>query len=664
MYGPKSFSITISGLQQCVRSTKLVTATHLPRLFVLDFIRRFGLPRQTAWFFRAMRATSLVSLVVKEQRDAAIVALRSNMENTEKRARSLQAEANEKIAQLDRWEKSGNDADLWPDPFGPNPDGQRKVNAKSGNPQAFQKLKQWNQGMVLEGVKLEKDCLDRTDTSDDDTNVTYSDAPWTMNKIVQVFEQWHRQVLENPTWWGFSSDLQVKATFAKSPVELSTEMCISQRGYFMTGGKDGNHNQICERSAQPVVFLCSPGLDFCFPLPTRKEAEKYFVRDPEKARPAPGQDPVAHLGWVRWLDHGKESFHKRVKALYRTIFTSARLQGVRNPSMLPLGLGVFLGQLEKPHSQHIVAWIRQHYFRVQFELLSEEDWGFENYFLNAQQFKPMAIEVLNEQIATGKDYNSPQDGLFFRCNIVFHDRDAKFLAHQLALDEKAPAFLNPSDSQAVLHGALGMYWEMGRGINYVGEEDWAATSTGALGSFMISRTAIGMDDVVFQLQSGQMLHVSKVCGDTGLLCTVATSDMVNSSTIVSQDGPFDALHSVERGGRRLTFGDQRTGKKQYDLAAITKEPLQALLGRVRGLQECHKHERPPFHPCPGKPHVSALSRQTTSVMSGGLGDRQMTHHSGPSRAGDGSLRVQSTDSHSMPSRMQSGTSRFLPDAGQ
>eukprot|EP00666_Eupelagonemidae_sp_cell4sb_P009274 gene9274-14110_t len=44
----------------------------------------------------------------------------------------------------------------------------------------------------------------------------------------------------------------------------------------------------------------------------------------------------------------------------------------------------------------------------------------------------------------------------------------------------APAFLNPSDSQAVLHGAIGMFWEKGRGMSYVGEEDWATTSTGVL----------------------------------------------------------------------------------------------------------------------------------------------------------------------------------------
>eukprot|EP00662_Eupelagonemidae_sp_cell21_P005717 gene5717-58873_t len=49
---------------------------------------------------------------------------------------------------------------------------------------------------------------------------------------------------------------------------------------------------------------------------------------------------------------------------------------------------------------------------------------------------------------------------------------------------------------------------MGRGTNYHGEEDCAATSTGVLGSFSISRKAIGLDD----LDDGRSLRVASVDG--------------------------------------------------------------------------------------------------------------------------------------------------------
>ncbi|KAJ9446271.1 hypothetical protein DIPPA_35319 [Diplonema papillatum] len=62
---------------------------------------------------------------------------------------------------------------------------------------------------------------------------------------------------------------------------------------------------------------------------------------------------------------------------------------------------------------------------------------------------------------------------------------------ELAAMNKAPAFLNPSDSQAVLQGCMGLYWEEGRSWNYVGEEDWGATSTGVLSSFTICGSQLG-----------------------------------------------------------------------------------------------------------------------------------------------------------------------------
>ena len=159
-------------------------------------------------------------------------------------------------------------------------------------------------------------------------------------------------------------------------------------------------------------------------------------------------------------------------------------------SVLPLGLGVFTTNLQ----QKLKKELMEIYFKVQYELLAEHDWGFENYYINPQQFSPQARRLLDKGLHEGNDYNNYTDRLHLRCNIIFHNKDAKFLATQLASEGKAPSFLNPSDSQAVMQGFLGMYWEKGRSFNYVGEEDWAATSTGVLASFKVAGGVLCLQD--------------------------------------------------------------------------------------------------------------------------------------------------------------------------
>lgn len=462
---------------------------------------------------------------------------------------------------------------------------------------------------------------------------------WTVQHIRERFDAWHREVVANPSWWGFSSKLEVQAAFAKTPVQMATEMCISQKGYFLTGGSQTLQrsdvakgvfrrgkkrytappsasgdtrewpvsNQLCEKTQHPVVFLCTPGVDFMYPLNTEVECKRYFVHDPTRH----GAEGCTYRGWSDWLPQGKESFHKRIKAMYHTIFSAAQAQGVRNPSTLPLGLGMFLSNLEvdRGGSKVILDDVKALYFRVQFELLSEADWGFENYFLNPQQFYFLAIDELKNGLAEGGPYNNPQEGRYFRCSVVLHDRDAKFLAQQLAFKEMAPAFLNPSDSQAILHGMLGMFWEVGRGYNYVGEEDWAATSTGTLASLPVSRTAVGLDDVVFQLQCGDVLHVQKVNGNAVLQCILSKTNTTASSDIVAINGPYRRLVACDFCRRKLRFEKMSKDKEkdrekkeeddpkcfdEYDLAPITQASLIHFVKRVLELERCAKEERPPF----------------------------------------------------------------------
>eukprot|EP01006_Ploeotia_vitrea_P027384 TRINITY_DN60221_c0_g1_i2.p1 TRINITY_DN60221_c0_g1~~TRINITY_DN60221_c0_g1_i2.p1 ORF type:complete len:304 (+),score=26.67 TRINITY_DN60221_c0_g1_i2:2-913(+) len=69
------------------------------------------------------------------------------------------------------------------------------------------------------------------------------------------------------------------------------------------------------------------------------------------------------------------------------------------------------------------------------------------------------------------------------------------MAVSLARKGKKTSFLNPSDSIAVMQGCMGYWWEVGLGIRYVGEEDWAATSTGILGRVNICTSYYNMSNI-------------------------------------------------------------------------------------------------------------------------------------------------------------------------
>ena len=238
---------------------------------------------------------------------------------------------------------------------------------------------------------------------------------------------------------------------------MCTSVCISQHGYYFVDGTGDTMNQIAPLTPDTVVFLSAPGLDFCTDSTTRLEMPKYF-------EPVDGTTDQSelHTRYRGFKEGGEELLRKRVKNLYRVIFTSAKIQGVKNPSMLPMGLGVFLFNVNKADHDGV----KEAYFSAQFELLSEEDWGFETYWLNPAQHKATA-----ERLLESDKYN-------FKCNVAIHGKDAKFLAVEMAKERMKPAVLNPSDCIAVMQGLIGYYWEIGRGDRYVGEEDLVATSTG------------------------------------------------------------------------------------------------------------------------------------------------------------------------------------------
>eukprot|EP01062_Namystynia_karyoxenos_P031402 TRINITY_DN232_c0_g3_i1.p1 TRINITY_DN232_c0_g3~~TRINITY_DN232_c0_g3_i1.p1 ORF type:complete len:3247 (+),score=420.30 TRINITY_DN232_c0_g3_i1:94-9741(+) len=571
MYGSNSFRITINEVQQLVRSTQACTSGGMPLLFYLDIVRQFGAEKNSR-FFCPNRAVPLRDLADdeawkveqdkqlktegKRQREAQarIQELEHRIQELEDRIQELEDRIQELEDILPPQEASG--ADQTEEEVEERR--RRRTEQKEIREELANKLLQLN---TKKNAYLGA-CMNL---------LAFQDVPL-IHQSRSRLKNWIKLLTDHPEWWGFKSKDEAEYMLSNSMSTLSTCVCISQKGYFLTDGFGDDQNQLCEKTPVPVVFLSAPGIDFMSQLTTRIEARKYFLRPADLQENVSGKTEE-HAGWRGFRIGGQESLLRRITGLYECIFRSARSQGVRNMSMLPLGLGVFATHIKKADEKLVVELVRRDeqllarlakgdegklaklkqrdedgaklliksaeeeenflaelkgaeerllpkltraYMLAQFLLLAREDWGFDTYFIclaskeQRKQAELALIECLSHGLAARRE-----DRAHLYTTVVFHDRDAKYLAQTLAKQNMAPAFLNPSDAQAVMHGSLGMYWEVGRGINYVGEEDWAATSTGALGCFSISSATIGLDDVVLLLQDGSFLHVSRLLGQHG-----------------------------------------------------------------------------------------------------------------------------------------------------
>ncbi|KAJ9454646.1 Mitogen-activated protein kinase kinase kinase 2 [Diplonema papillatum] len=180
---------------------------------------------------------------------------------------------------------------------------------------------------------------------------------------------------------------------------------------------------------------------------------------------------VGGFDWVGFLPLGEFRLCQRIKENYRAIYQCAKRQRVRHMSMLPMGQGVFLNGIASAEDKDAV---RKAYFRAQFELLCQQSWGFDTYYLNAggPHGLKLAEDVLSEVLV--------KPDMALSCNLVFHCCDAKYLAVELAKQSLSAAVLNPSDCSALIWGVTGTQWEMGRYNFYSGEQDMCAHSTAVL----------------------------------------------------------------------------------------------------------------------------------------------------------------------------------------
>eukprot|EP01060_Flectonema_neradi_P000798 TRINITY_DN10494_c0_g2_i1.p1 TRINITY_DN10494_c0_g2~~TRINITY_DN10494_c0_g2_i1.p1 ORF type:complete len:3304 (+),score=501.40 TRINITY_DN10494_c0_g2_i1:117-10028(+) len=423
IFGKEKFTISIRELQQLERSTRIATNSVLPRKFYAKLVQFTTKSNIHKRFFELRRTIPLEKIGNKElwdlkERDAFIRYFTARRD-----------EANEKI----------------------------------------RKLTQKKQALLQKEVLSDNDVKELSDHDFDIENsiVVYRNSekhlfvltdPTEQGKdasIAESFTHFISEVRLDPKSYGFTQGGE-HSTLKKALTELCTDVCISQKGYFFVDGINEKPNQLTQKTKQPIVFLAAPGLDFCDEKTTQRESKKYFRYDDEIE---------AFRGFLPGND-----LLKRIKRIYRVIFRSCLWHGVRNPSMLAMGLGIFLSRVHDDDK----AAVKKAYFLAQWQLLSETDWGFYNYFINPQSMD-LAIETLEAHIAeTGKP---PY------CNIVLHGKDVKFLAVEMAKGDTfpGPAMLNASDCVSIWLGLMGYYWELGRQLHYVSEEDFCSTGTGTLG---------------------------------------------------------------------------------------------------------------------------------------------------------------------------------------
>eukprot|EP00755_Sulcionema_specki_P033508 Sspe_Gene.20549::Locus_7553_Transcript_1_1_Confidence_1.000_Length_1726::g.20549::m.20549 len=239
-----------------------------------------------------------------------------------------------------------------------------------------------------------------------------------------------QRVRDDPQSFGFTSPKHAEQVLGYSLNELSSAVCISQEGYFLTDGSNGRGNQLCSIQPTPIVFLSAAGIDFCTEVSTVIESLKYFTENPEWS-----VHDKLNTRFLWWKESGRSQFYERVHSLYSCIFRAAQIQGVKYPCMLPMGLGVFLDNAP----EHCREEMKKCYFEAQLRLL-ETDFGFAAYLINVGA--PAHVKLIQEVIDVGRYY--------LKCPVVVHSRDVKYVAVSLARAGMRAGYLNPSDAIATM----------------------------------------------------------------------------------------------------------------------------------------------------------------------------------------------------------------------
>eukprot|EP01062_Namystynia_karyoxenos_P012328 TRINITY_DN1442_c2_g1_i1.p1 TRINITY_DN1442_c2_g1~~TRINITY_DN1442_c2_g1_i1.p1 ORF type:complete len:1097 (+),score=303.99 TRINITY_DN1442_c2_g1_i1:82-3291(+) len=479
IYGPGEFRMRRSEVRLLEQTTRVVMTGHLTSRFFCELAKLTTDP-QYAQFFSIFRSIALGQM----GRPSTVSHLASVYEAKYEAEAVKVAAAEEERAQL--------------------------VGEICGVPSDLERTKSMDRSQILDKGQL-LDRLGRHDWDLHQHRLWRDSAKASLDTLRRTkdtaaiagkLQTWLHSVTRSFRDYGFESRVAAQHAISSSLVELATHVCLSQRGYFFVDGKDGAQNQLVQKPPEPVTFLCATGLDFNTPSTTMLEAQKYFRRATETDIGATSE-ARAMSGWKGLREGAEHVLIERIKQIYIAVFTSCQHHRVRNPSMLAMGCGAFLLNVSAADRQKV----REVYFKAQFELLSQRDWGFETYYLNAADHTQLARDVLEAGVRSG-DYNDPQQGRFLRCHVVVHNRDTKFLAVELSKHRMGAAVLNPSDCATLMQGVVGGRWETGRCGYYGGEEDTVATGTAILAHSGISNTLVNIGRCICVDQPTQRLAVA------------------------------------------------------------------------------------------------------------------------------------------------------------
>eukprot|EP01062_Namystynia_karyoxenos_P008779 TRINITY_DN130_c0_g4_i2.p1 TRINITY_DN130_c0_g4~~TRINITY_DN130_c0_g4_i2.p1 ORF type:complete len:2307 (+),score=528.68 TRINITY_DN130_c0_g4_i2:69-6989(+) len=451
MYGPGEFRISGREIRHLESTVRIATTHQLPPRLFNELAAMCSDPLR-AWFFSLTRAVPIMEIDQPEPYEEMLVMYSQRYQHEKEATADCEVQRKRAVGK-------------------PGADMVQYLNKLGAIDYELQQHRLWR-----DNAKTHIEYLKRTEAC---------------QQIALQMARWRDGVLAAPHDYAFDTEEQVAKIFEQSLTELACNVCISMQGYSFVDGLRGACNQLTEKTPEPIVFVSACGIDFNAPNSTLREAPKYFLRN--KAELDPGAPP--YEGWKGWKRGGQDRLLERLKETYRIIFDSLQHHGVRNPCMLPMGLGVFLLNVNELDR----ADVKDCYFRAQYELLAERDYGFENYYINAAAHGGRAKEILERGLGEGEGgfCNAPLKGRMLRCNIIFHDRDVKFLAVELARTQMSPGLLNPCDCAGLFFGLPGNNWETGRAMYYVGEEDIGATTT-------LTLSHVGISDSI--TRAGCIIH--------------------------------------------------------------------------------------------------------------------------------------------------------------
>eukprot|EP01063_Lacrimia_lanifica_P001012 TRINITY_DN1047_c1_g1_i1.p1 TRINITY_DN1047_c1_g1~~TRINITY_DN1047_c1_g1_i1.p1 ORF type:complete len:1167 (+),score=406.99 TRINITY_DN1047_c1_g1_i1:504-3503(+) len=444
VFGPGRFKISVGHCLRFLRSLRVSTSERMPDKFFESLTKRLTWKREYRVFWAALEGVPLLDIASQWEGTFRKYTIegRKKLEETEKEIKAIEESKENKLETLTR---------LY---------------------------------MEAECAKVSLKYLES-----ENKRVNSTEA----NGVVSQLKEWVEEVKSEPSNFGFRSASHASLYLKMSLSDIGGEVCISQRGVLFTETEKDHLAQIVDskETTRPLTFLLSPcRVNFLNKPASLREQQKYFEKY-KKGSP-----------WCAFKDGREIALLHRIRDMYRCVFQAAKENGVRHMAMVPSGTGLYLGK--KMVDEELKHRCKELYFKAQFELLCEQDWGFECYWLTigADEELALAHALLDRGLVPAGVYNNPTTGMQLRCNIVLHQKDAKGLAGMLAKAGKSASYFCPVSTQSVMLGCVGQDWETARSWNYATEQDLVATSTCVLASFCLNATDDNDNDLCAGVSRG------------------------------------------------------------------------------------------------------------------------------------------------------------------